>query len=190
MRTVFASAVAATVLLVLAAIHASAQTLEERAETCAACHGEDGVPKMPEVPIIWGQHTGYLYIQLRDFKLGTRKSEIMQPLVADLEKSDMLAIGEHFAKKPWPRLGYKTPEADQSIGEHVAAAGICSECHLGGFLGDGTVPRLAGQTVPYLEKTMFDFKTRARGNNPDKSTLLSSYSDDELAAMARYLAGQ
>jgi hypothetical protein len=37
---------------------------------------------------------------------------------------------------------------------------------------------------------MLDFKTRARANNPDKSTLLSSFSDDELKAMARYLAAQ
>jgi cytochrome c553 len=184
------AAIFATILLALAAPAVSAQTIEERVETCAACHGEDGLPKMPEVPIIWGQHTGYVYIQLRDFKLGTRKSEIMQPLVADLEKADMLAIAEHFSKKPWPRLGYKTAEIDQKTGETVSAAGLCSECHLGGYLGDGTVPRLAGQTVPYLEKTMLDFKTRARANNPDKSTLLASYPDDELAAMARYLAGQ
>jgi cytochrome c553 len=178
------------ILLSLSVISATAQTIEERAELCATCHGEDGVPKMPDVPIIWGQHAGYLYFQIRDFKLGTRKSEIMQPLVADFEKPEMLAIAEYFAKKPWPRLGYKSTEADQKIGEHVAAAGICSECHLGGYLGDGTVPRLAGQTVPYLEKTMLDFKTRMRANNPDKSTLLASFPDDELAAMARYLAGQ
>ena len=178
------------ILLSLSVISANAQTNEERAETCATCHGEDGVPKMPEVPIIWGQHAGYIYFQLRDFKLGTRKSEIMQPLVADFERPEMLAIAEYFAKKPWPRLGYKSTEADQTIGEHVAAAGMCSECHLGGYLGDGTVPRLAGQTVPYLEKTMLDFKTRTRANNPDKSTLLASFPDDELAAMARYLAGQ
>jgi cytochrome c553 len=190
MRTVIAGAIVATVLLVLGAVVSSAQTIEERAAVCTACHGEDGRPKMPEVPIIWGQHAGYLYIQLRDFKLGTRKSEIMQPLVAEFEKPDMLAIAEYFAKKPWPTIGYKPAEADNKTGERVNATGMCTECHLGGFLGDGTVPRLAGQTVPYLEKTMLDFKTRKRANNPDKSTLLASYPDDELAAMARYLAGQ
>jgi cytochrome c553 len=178
------------VLTLLASTTASAQTVEERAETCTACHGEDGRPKMPEVPIIWGQHAGYNYIQLRDFKLGTRKSELMQPLVADLEKADMLALAEYFAKKEWPRFGFKASEADQKIGEHVNGAGLCTECHLGGFLGDGTVARLAGQTATYLEKTMLDFKTRARANNPDKSTLLSSFSDEELKAMARYLAAQ
>lgn len=177
-------------VLTLISVSAAGQTIEERAEPCAACHGEDGVPKMPEVPIIWGQHAGYLYIQLRDFKLGTRKSDIMQPLAAEFEKADMLAIAQYFAAKTWPRLGYKSAEADKVTGRRVEAAGLCTECHLGGYLGDGTIPRLGGQTVPYLEKTMLDFKTRARGNNPDKSTLLASYPDDELTAMARYLAGE
>jgi cytochrome c553 len=66
---------------------------------------------------------------------------------------------------------------------------MCTQCHLGGFLGDGTIPRIGGQTETYLHKDLLDFKTRARANNPDKSTLLASYSDEDLAAMARYLAG-
>jgi cytochrome c553 len=167
-----------------------AQTIEERAQTCAACHGEDGRPKMPEVPIIWGQHAGYMYIQLRDFKSGSRKSDIMQPLVADLERADMLALADYFAKKEWPRLGFTASDSDQKIGKQTNGAGMCIECHLGGFLGDGTIARLAGQTSTYLERTMLAFKTRERANSPDKSTLLASFADDELKAMARYLAAQ
>jgi cytochrome c553 len=190
MRIGAATLVLGLVLPVLAAPLAAAQTIEERVQTCVVCHGEDGRPKMPEVPIIWAQHAGYLYIQLRDFKSGSRKSDIMQPLVADLERADMLALADYFAKKEWPRLGLTAGEEDQKIGEKVNGAGMCTECHLGGFLGDGTIARLAGQTPTYLEKTMLDFKTRARANNPDKSTLLASFPDDELRAMARYLAAQ
>jgi cytochrome c553 len=176
--------------VVLAAVGpAAAETVEERATICAACHGEDGLPKDPAVPIIWGQHTGYIYIQLRDFKVGTRASEVMGPIAAGLEKPDMLEIARYFADKPWPRTGYASTDADKTAGERIETAGICTECHLGGFLGDSTVPRLAGQTVDYLGKTFFDFKSRARANNPDKSTLIGSYSDEDLAAMARYLAG-
>jgi len=28
-------------------------------------------------PVIWGEQPGYLYLQLRDFKSGARKSDIM-----------------------------------------------------------------------------------------------------------------
>ena len=48
---------------------------------------------------------------------------------------------------------------------------------------------LAGQGPTYLEGTLLAFKTRARANNPDKSTLLASFSDEELKTIARYLGG-
>jgi cytochrome c553 len=169
---------------------ASAQDpIEEKAQLCAACHGENGVPTQPDVPVIWGQHTGYLYIQLKDYKSGLRKNEKMDPIVADLEKADMLALAEYFAKKEWPRSTYRSAPEDEAKGETIAAAGLCKECHLGGYVGDSSIPRLAGQTVTYLEATMLAFKSRQRANNPDKSTLLASYSEDDLKTMARYLAG-
>jgi cytochrome c553 len=175
--------------MLLATAARAQDTIEEKAEACAACHGEDGVPKMPEVPIIWGQHTGYLYLQLKDYKSGYRKHEIMNPIATELEKADMLALAEHFSKKQWPRIIYKTEEADERKGEAVSSAGLCSECHLSGFLGDSTIPRAGGQTVTYLELTMLALKTRERGNNPDKSNLFATYSDEDLKAMSRYLAG-
>src|SRR5438270_12835606 len=56
-----------------------AQSIEEKTQACAGCHGADGKPIDKTIPIIWGQQAGYLYIQLRDFKRGDRKSDIMQP---------------------------------------------------------------------------------------------------------------
>jgi cytochrome c553 len=35
---------------------------------------------------------------------------------------------------------------------------------------------------------MLDFKSRARNNSPDKATLLALYSEDEIKALADYLA--
>jgi cytochrome c553 len=184
------AAVLAALFLSFAALPISAQGVEDMVQACAACHGDNGMPKIPEAPIIWGQHAGYIYVELKDFKSGARKSDIMQPLVANLKKADMLAIAEYFEAKPWPATGYQSTDADKAAGERIATSGMCTQCHLGGFLGTSTIPRTGGQTETYLHKTLLDFKTRARANNPDKSTLLASYSDDDLAAMARYLAGQ
>src|SRR5205807_4727426 len=177
-------------LLWLAAHPLFAQSIEEKVAVCASCHGDNGLPKIPEAPILWGQHAGYIYIELREFKSGARRSDIMQPQVANLEKADMLAIAEYFAAKPWPRTRYQSGDADNVAGQRIATSGMCTQCHLGGFLGDGTIPHIGGQTETYLHKTMLDFKSNARANNPAMSTLLASYSDDDLAAMARYLAGQ
>jgi cytochrome c553 len=134
--------------------------------------------------------TGYIYIQLRDFKRGDRKSEIMQPIVSSLERDDMLAIADYFSKKPWPDLGQ--PRAPKDVAERAQSANTsvgCTGCHLDRFQGDGTVPRLAGMGRDYLTKTIADFRTRARGNNPGMSDLMLATSPDDLAALAEYLSG-
>jgi len=176
--------------VLLNAAPALAQSIAEKVEVCATCHGRNGKPIDKTIPIIWGQQAGDIYIQLRDFKRGDRKNEIMQPIVSSFEKEDMLAIAEYFAKKPWPDLGQpRSPKdvaqralnADHSVG--------CTSCHLDRFQGSGTTPRLAGQSREYLAKTMADFRTRARGNNPGMTDLMLATSPDDLVVLAEYLAG-
>ena len=167
-----------------------AQSIAEKVEACARCHGHDGKPIDKTTPIIWGQQVGYIYIQLRDFKRGDRKNDIMQPIAAAFEKEDMLAIAAYFAQKPWPDLGQprsskdvarKAVDAEHSVG--------CTGCHLEQFQGTGTTPRLAGQSREYLAKTIADFRTRARGNNPGMSDLMIATPTDDLSALSEYLAG-
>ena len=169
---------------------ARASDIAEKVEICSGCHGADGKPADKTTPVIWGQSTGYIYIQLRDFKRGDRKSDIMQPIASAFEKDDMLAIAEYFSQKPWPDLGQpraakevarKANDAEHSVG--------CTGCHLEQFQGSGTTPRLAGQSHDYLAKTMADFRTRARGNNPGMSDLMIATPESDLSALAEYLAG-
>jgi cytochrome c553 len=169
---------------------ALAQGIAEKVEVCAGCHGQDGKPVDKTIPVIWGQRSGYLYIQLRDFKRGDRRNEIMQPIASSFGRDDMLAIAEYFSKKPWPYLGQ--PRAPKDVSERALSAEHsvgCTGCHLDRFQGDGTVPRLAGQSREYLTKTIADFRTRARGNNPGMSDLMLATAPDDLAALAEYLAG-
>jgi cytochrome c553 len=77
-----------------------AQSIEEKAQACAGCHGADGKPVDKTIPVIWGQPAGYIYIELRDFKRGDRKNDIMQPIASSMEREDMQAIAEYFSKKP------------------------------------------------------------------------------------------
>ena len=169
---------------------AIAQSIAEKLEACARCHGRDGKPTDKTIPVIWGQQTGYIYIQLRDFKRGDRKNEIMQPIAASFEKDDMLAIAEYFSKKPWPDLGQPRSSKDVAMRALSAEHSVgCTGCHLDQFQGDGTVPRLAGQSREYLTKSIADFRSRTRGNNPGMSDLMLATPPDGLAALAEYLAG-
>jgi len=169
---------------------APAQTIEEKAQLCAACHGENGIPQEKTTPVIWGQYQGYLYLELRDYKSGARKHDIMSPLAETLAREDMMALALYFSQKRWPDL--QQPAAPPN----VAAAAVrangsvgCTGCHQGQYQGEGTQPRLAGQYREYLQQTMLDFRTRARGNNPGMTDLMLATSEPDIAALAQYMAG-
>jgi len=179
-----------TALLLAVAPLAHAQTIEDKAAACAACHGENGIPPDKAFPVIWGQHLGYLYLQLRDFKSGARKSDAMAPYVEGLERDDMMALAAYFSKKPWPDL--RQPPAPDAVAARALRTNTsvgCTGCHLAQYQGDGTQPRLAGQFEEYLAKSMIDFRTRERGNNPGMSDLMLATPEADLAPMAEYLAG-
>lgn len=177
------------VLCALAASPVRAQDgTEETAATCVACHGEDGQPISAEIPIIFGQQEGYLYFQLRDFKTGARKSEVMGPLVADFTKDQMKALAAYIAAKTWSRIAQSaTPEQKAAALQANIAAG-CTGCHLEGYVGASTAPRLAGQQLASLDQTLGQFKTKARGNNPGMSGIMETFSDDAISAISAYLA--
>jgi cytochrome c553 len=167
------------------------QTIEEKAQLCTACHGEKGVPQEKTTPIIWGEHQGYLYLQLRDFKIGMRKNEFMTAVAAGLERDDMMALAEYFSKKVWPDINQPEAPADEALQAQRANSSIgCTGCHLGQYQGDATVPRLAGQNHDYLIKSMRDFRSGARGNNPGMTNLMRATPESALAPLADYLAGK
>ena len=177
-------------LLIAAAAHARGETVEDKAVVCGRCHGENGIPQDKHFPVIWGQHQGYLYLQLRDFKRGTRKSDAMTPFVEHMERDDMMALAEYFAKKPWPDL--RQPPAPAGVAaqaQRTKSSVGCTGCHQGQYQGDGTQPRLAGQSKEYLIKSMLDFRTRERANTPGMSDLMLATASDDLAAMADYISG-
>jgi cytochrome c553 len=168
----------------------AADAIEDKAKICAACHGEQGIPIQKTFPVIWGQNEGYLIYQLRDFQSGARKNELMSPIAATIDKSDINAFAAYFSKLKWPNLQQPIAPADIAAKAQATAASVgCPGCHLAYFQGDGTTARLAGQNHDYLLKTMNDFRDKTRGNNPGMSDLMKATSPDDLAVLAQYLAG-
>ncbi len=181
---------AAALALAATVLPAMAQTVAEKAQLCAACHGENGVPQIKTAPVIWGQTQGYLYLNLRDFKSGARKDDIMTPLAQALERDDMMALALYFSQKRWPDL--QLPPAPPDVTARAQRANValgCTGCHQGNYQGEGTQPRLAGQLKEYLQQSMLDFRTRKRGNNPGMTDLMLAISEEDIAACAEYLAG-
>jgi cytochrome c553 len=198
---VYATAGAAALVLSLAglaraqdggnvATGGTSNSAAEQAQTCDVCHGEKGVPIDNAIPVIWGQKEGYLYLELRDFKSGARKSDIMSPIAQSLQHDDMLALAAFFAGKKWPYLNQPPAPADvvAKAGRANTAVG-CTGCHQGQYQGEGTQPRLADQRRDYLEREMLAFRDGSRGNNPGMTDLMKAISKDDITALAQYLAG-
>ena len=163
--------------------------IRETLDTCFTCHGPNGVSDDPQIPILAGQHMYYLYVQLKDFKAERRVSPVMIEFVSILTKEEMRAIATFFSEQPWPNIGYRADPARARKGEVATIAGQCVQCHRGGYEGNSGTPYLAGQHAAYLEKTMLDFKSKARANAAAKSSLMKTYSAEQISSMAEFLAG-
>jgi cytochrome c553 len=179
--TIFSAGVSFAVIATPA--HA-ADDIEAKAQVCAGCHGENGVPTDPKtIPIIWGQQQSYLVKQLHDYRSGDRDNPIMSPISKGLAQEDLRKIAAYFAAKPWP--------AQHAAATSVSApTGIaqCQPCHQPNFEGGPPAPRLAGLSYEYLVAAMRGFAVDERTNNGDMPKFMQALSASERDAMARYLS--
>jgi cytochrome c553 len=162
----------------------------KKAEVCFSCHGPNGtVPIQPQYPILAGQTARYTYLQLRDFKEGRRKDPNMDAVVEPLSRQDMQDLASYFAaQKPRP-ADFKADPARVSKGKAKADETLCTMCHLGGFMGQNEIPRVAGQMHDYVVKQLKDFKERKRTNDAGNMTSVSrTLNDDDIENLAHYLA--
>ena len=171
---------------------AAAQTPTEpaKAAICAACHGPNGNPTMPEVPALSGQTSRYIYLQLRDFQEGRRSNPLMSPMAKDLTRDEMRELGAWYAAQKSKPVPFQPDAAKASLGKAKADETLCTMCHLGGFAGQNEIPRVAGQPYDYIVKQMRAFKARERTNDAGNMTSISStLTDADIENLAHYIAG-
>ncbi len=166
-----------------------ADEFADKIKLCTSCHGENGLPVDPNIPIIAGQEFYYLYVQLKDYKSGLRSNPVMSLIVQTLTKDQLRELAHYFSEEKWAYTGYRTPDEVEHEAQRGLVAGQCVQCHLGGYEGNSRIPRLAGQQKNYLERTMLEFKNKVRLNSPAKGSLLKNELDSRIAAMAAYLSG-
>lgn len=65
---------------------------------CAACHGADGMSKVPIYPNLAGQKEAYLVKQMKDFRSGARKDPVMGPMSKALSDADIANLAAYYAK--------------------------------------------------------------------------------------------
>ena len=159
------------------------------AETCAACHGPDGNSTNPTYPILAGQSWRYIYIELKDFNEGRRKDPQMTPMAANLTRDQMMALGNWFAAKKPKSIAFKADPAKVAAGRKINDAVLCPMCHLGEFVGQNEIPRVAGQWPQYVKKQLEDFRAKRRTNDGGNMTSVSAgLSDADIENLSQYIA--
>jgi len=170
------------------------------AVACASCHGVDGAghakdghPALAQLP------QAYMTKQIADFKSGTRSNPLMTPIAKALSAEDAESAARYYARLKRPEIKATTMDpAVIALGKNLAINGAwdrnvpaCFKCHAEGGLGIAPAfPRIAGQHAPYLVSQLQAWKTGARTNDPLKlmKTVADNLSDDEITAVAAYLA--
>ncbi len=167
---------------------------KEKAASCASCHGENGNSMVSTFPKLAQQHSSYLQKQLHAFKDGTRNDPMMSAMALPLTDEDMADISAYYAaqkisENTLPVLDSSNEAEDEKTtaskdtiqtviaqgsnlyrnGDLTREVSACIACH--GSSGEGnkpaSFPALKSQHADYLIKTLNDFKSGARSNNPE-----------------------
>ncbi len=169
-----------------------------KSAVCAACHGVDGNSTNRAWPSLAGQHAGYTYKQLTDFKAGRRNNASMTGMVALLNDEDMKNLAAYYESQQPKAMAFDGERIE--TGESIYRGGItetkvaaCMGCHAPSGVGNGPAgwPSLKGQHPEYLVTQLQNFKQGTRANDTGKMmrNVVVRMSDEEMKAVAAYIAG-
>lgn len=170
---------------------------------CIACHGADGNSPTSANPKLAGQHAGYLFKQMKNFKAGPdgkseRVNAIMNGMIAPYTEEQMKDLAAYFSSQKQNGGEAKNRET-LDLGKKLYRAGdaskglpACAACH--GPAGAGMpaqFPRIAGQFAEYTEKQLKAFRDSTRANDPNKMMRMVTLkmTDAEIKAVSDYVAG-
>jgi len=158
-------------------------------QTCGACHGADGNSTQPAYPVLAGQSWRYIFNELRDYKEGRRNNPIMSPMAANLTRDQMVALGNYFAAQKPKAVAFQADGNRVEAGKKISDAALCPMCHLGGFVGQNEIPRVAGQWPQYVKQQLADFRAKKRTNDAGNMTSITrNLSDEDIENLAQYIA--
>lgn len=163
---------------------------------CASCHGAGGNSTITVNPKLSAQAEAYTYKQLVDFTTPARSNPVMSTyakLLTEQEKRDIAAYLATQKSKPGAARNKDTLDLGKAIYRGgIAERGVaaCASCHgaSGGGM-PGLFPRVAGQQADYTVAQLMAFKSGARLNSAQMSVLAKRLSEDEMKAVADYIAG-
>ncbi|PWF54847.1 c-type cytochrome [Massilia glaciei] len=163
---------------------------------CISCHGDAGNSTMAANPKLAGQIAAYTHKQLVDFTTPARANPVMTTFAKMLTAQEKKDVAAYLAAQT-PKQGAAKNKELATLGKKIYRGGIaergvaaCASCH--GASGAGIpaqYPRLAGQHPDYTIAQLQLFKGEKRKNSAQMTTLAKRMSDEEMSAVAEYVAG-
>lgn len=171
---------------------------QAKAATCAACHGADGNSVNPEWPSLAGQHAQYIVKQLKAFKGGERKNDLMTPMAMTLSEQDMEDLGAHFAAQSV--RGLEADKGKVELGQRLYRGGnaktqtpACLACHGPGGRGNpaSAYPSIRSQQASYVAAQLNAYKKGTRNTDATRAMndIAAKLTDDEIQAVASFVQG-
>ena len=163
---------------------------------CIACHGAAGNSTISQNPKLAGQHAAYLTKQLNNFTGPTRNNAIMTAMAKALSAEDMLNVSAYLSVQT-PQPGAAKNKELMEAGKKIYRAGIaainvpaCAGCHSPTGAGiPAQYPRLAGQHQDYTIAQLTSFRNGTRSNSVQMTAISARMTDQEMKAVADYVAG-
>jgi cytochrome c553 len=181
---------------------AKGATLYESGDTarglpaCLSCHGANGNSTIAANPKLSNQIEAYTHKQLVDFTTPQRVNPVMTTYAKMLTDEEKRNVAAYLAVQKTKQGAAKNKDTIE-LGRKIYRGGIadkgvaaCASCH--GAAGAGIpvqYPRLAGQQQDYTVAQLVNFRSGARTNSPQMTTLAQRLSDAEMKAVADYIAG-
>ena len=157
-------------------------------ETCAGCHGADGIGTAENFPNLAGQSADATYKQLADFRSGKRENPLMSPFAKGLSDAQIADISAYYAAQPaaLARTGPEIPPL-VAVGDPLRSIAPCGACH-GAYGLKAGAPLLAGQKAGYLDAQLRAFATDARTNdiNAQMRGIAKNMRSEEIAEVSRW----
>jgi cytochrome c553 len=164
----------------------------DRTVLCRHCHGEDGIAIQREglqriVPNLAGQNPVYIVDQFQRFEDGRRKDFMMGGLAVNYTEEDMINTAIYYSMLEPVVAGGGRPDI-RPQGKEIFDR-ICASCHGKDGKGQEGYAMIAGQRADYIVQMLKTFRDdRGRRNNPWMTGVAVGLSDEDMEAVASYLA--
>lgn len=188
---------ATTVMMLLIVLRCAAVAAAAPAdvESCAKCHGANGVSTKEGVPTIAGMSAPYLEAQMSAYQKGQRPCEKMSgtdmcEIAKKLSTDKTNATATYFASQQFAAARQAVDQTLVAKGKSIHDA-RCAVCHsAGGGEPADDAGILAGQWKGYLVATLTDYVSGKRPAPDAMKHQTASLSPDDVKALAAFYASE